>query len=140
MANTAGVCTSFKAEILTKVHNLNADSYKMALYQTTANLAPSTFTAYSATNEVSSSNYTAGGLAVTNGTVATSGAVAYWTPTANLSWTTVTFTTDCAAMYNTSASNKAVALFTFGAQSITAGNFSLTMPTNDSVNGLIRLS
>src|SRR4051812_19732990 len=105
MANTAGICTSFKGEVLTATHNLNSHSFKMALYLTTATVGPAT-TAYSATNEVTSSNYTAGGAAVTNGTVSTSGTTAIWTPGANVTWTTVTFTTDCAFLYNTSASNK----------------------------------
>jgi hypothetical protein len=139
MANSAGMCTSFKAEVLTATHNLNSHSLKMALYQTTASVGPST-TAYSSTNEVSSANYTAGGAAVTNGTVSTSGTTAIWTPGANISWTTVTFTTDCAFLYNTSAGNKAIASFTFGSQTVTAGNFTLTMPTNDASNALIRIS
>jgi hypothetical protein len=139
MANSAGICTSFKSELLTKTHNINSDTLKMALYQTTATIGPST-TAYTATGEVSSANYTAGGATVTNGTVATSGTTAYWTPGANITWTTVSFTTDCALLYNTTATNKAIASFTFGTQTISAGNFTLTMPTNDSTNALIRLA
>jgi len=139
MANSAGVCTSFKGEVLTATHNLNAHSLKMAAYQTTASIGPST-TAYTATGEVSSSGYTAGGAAVTNGTVSTSGTTAIWTPGANITWTSVTFTTDCALLYNTSAANKAIAAFTYLSQSMTAGNFTLTMPTNDATNALIRLS
>lgn len=142
MANTAGICTSFKAEILTATHNLNAHSLKMALYLQGASpsIAPST-TSYSATGEVSSAGYTAGGLAVTNGTVSTSGTTAIWTPGANLTWTGVTFAlNDCAFLYNTSASNKGIASFTYGAQSVTSGNYTLTMPTNDASNALIRIS
>jgi hypothetical protein len=117
-----------------------ADSYKMALYQTTATIGPST-TAYTATGEVSSTNYTAGGAAVTNGTAPTSsGTTAFWTPSANISWTTVSFTTDCALLYNSTQSNKAVASFTFSSQTVTSGNFTLTMPTNDSSNALIRIA
>ena len=144
MANSAGICVSFKKEILTKVHNIDSDSLKVALFTYNASTAvtPSSFTTYAAVSasEVSSSGYTAGGLAVTNGTTATSGTVAYWTPTANWSWTSVTIDCDCAGIYNTTASNKGVAVFTFGRQQITAGNFTLTMPTNDSTNALIRLN
>lgn len=139
MANTAGICTSFKAELPIEGHNLNSDSIKAALYLTTATVGPST-TAYSATNEVSSANYTAGGAAVTNGTVATSGTTAYWTPAANLSWSNVTITTDCALFYNTSNSNKAICSCTFSTQTVSAGNFTLTMPTNDASNALIRIN
>ena len=141
MANTAAICTSFKKEVLTKVHNLDSDSLKMALYLATATYDAST-TAYSATGEVSGTNYTAGGAAVTNGTVATSGTTAYWTPAANVTWSTVTLATafDAALLYNTTALNKAIAVFTFSSQTVTAGNFTLTMPTNDSSNALIRLA
>src|SRR4051812_3206037 len=149
MANSAGICTSFKVEMLNGIHafgtsvvrgGTGADSYKMALYQTTATISPST-TAYTATGEVSSTNYTAGGAAVTNGTAPTSsGTTAFWTPSANISWTTVAFTTDCALLYNSTQSNKAVASFTFSSQTVTSGNFTLTMPTNDSTNGLIRIA
>lgn len=139
MANSAGITTSFKGEVLTATHNLNSHSLKMALYLTTATISVAT-TAYSSTNEVTSSNYTAGGAAVTNGTVSTSGTTAIWTPGANVSWTTVTFTTDCALLYNTSASNKSIASFTFGSQSVSAGNFTLTMPTNDASNALVRIA
>lgn len=149
MANSAGICTSFKVELMTAIHALGttvtrggtgADTLKMALYQTSASISPST-TAYTATGEVSSANYTAGGATVTNGTAPTSsGTTAYWTPSANVSWTTVTFTTDCALLYNSTQSNKTIASFTFSSQTVSAGNFTLTMPTNDSSNGLIRLA
>ena len=140
MANTAAICTSFKSEVMTATHNLNSHSLKMALYLASATYNAST-TAYSTTGEVSGSGYTAGGAAVTNGTVTTSGTTAYWTPSANVTWTTVTLSTafDAALLYNTSATNKAIAVFTFSSQTVTAGNFTLTMPTNDSSNALIRL-
>lgn len=141
MANSAAICTSFKKEVLTKVHNLDSDSLKMALYLASATYGAST-TAYSATGEVSGTNYTAGGAAVTNGTTATSGTTAYWTPAASVSWSTVTLSTafDAALLYNTTAADKAIAVFTFSSQTVTAGTFTLTMPTNDSSNALIRLA
>lgn len=149
MANSAGITTSFKQEIMCGIHALGtsvvrggtgADTFKMALYQTTATISPST-TAYTATGEVSSANYTAGGATVTNGNQpTTSGTTAYWTPSANITWTTVTITTDCALLYNSTQSNKSVCSFTFGTQTVTAGNFTLTMPTNDSTNALIRIA
>lgn len=149
MANSAGVCTSFKQEVFCGIHafgtsvvraGTGADSYKMALYTPTATIGPAT-TAYTATGEVSSANYSAGGSAVTNGNQpATSGTTAYWTPSANITWSTVSFTTDCALLYNSTQSNKSVCAFTFGSQTVTSGNFTLTMPTNDSTNALLRLS
>jgi hypothetical protein len=117
-----------------------ADSFKFALYQTTATIGPST-TVYTSSGEVSSANYTAGGTAVTNATVPTSsGTTAYWTPSASVSWTTVTFTTDCALLYNTTRSNKSVGSYTFSSQTVTAGNFTLTMPTNGPTTALIQIA
>lgn len=151
MANTASIATSFKVELLNGIHafgtsvvraGTGADSFKAALYLATATITAAT-TAYSATNEVSGTNYTAGGVAVTNATApSSSGTTAFWTPSAAFSWTTVTLATafDCVLLYNSTQSNKAVAAFTFGSQTVSAGNFSLTMPTNDSTNALIRLA
>ena len=151
MANTQAMCTSFKTELLTGTHNFGtgviraattADTFKAALYLTTATVNAAT-TAYSATNEVTGTNYTAGGVTVTNGTAPTSsGTTAYWTPTAGFTYSNVTLSTsfDCVLLYNSTQSNKAVAAYTFGAQTITAGTFSLVMPTNDASNALIRLA
>jgi len=74
--------------------------------------------------------------------VATSGTTAYWTPGANFSWSNITMPTpvDACMLYNTSATNKSVSVHTFGAQSIVAGNFTLTQPTNDAANALIRIA
>jgi hypothetical protein len=151
MANTQAMCTSFKTELLTGTHNFGtapvratgaADTFKAALYLTTATVNAAT-TAYSATNEVTGTNYTAGGVTATNGTAPTSsGTTAYWTPTAGFTYSNVTLSTsfDCVLLYNSTQSNKAVAAYTFGAQTITAGTFSLVMPTNDASNALIRLA
>lgn len=151
MANTQAMCTSFKGELLTATHNFGtaptrgagtADTFKAALYLASATINAST-TAYSATGEVTGTNYTAGGNTVTNATApATSGTTAYWTPSASITYTNVTLTTafDTMLMYNSTQSNKAVAVYTFGSQTITAGTFTLTMPTNDATTGLLRLA
>jgi hypothetical protein len=151
MANTQAMCTSFKTELLTGTHNFGtgvvrasttADTFKAALYLATATINAAT-TAYSTTGEVTGTNYTAGGVTVTNGTAPTSsGTTAYWTPTAGFTYSNVTLSTsfDCVLVYNSTQSNKAVAAYTFGAQTITAGTFSLVMPTNDATNALIRLA
>jgi len=106
-----------------------------------------TITAYTATGEVSGTGYSAGGIAVTNGTAPSNsggtGIVAFWTPSASLTYTTVTLSSsfDCFLLYNsTTSGNPAVAVFTFGATTVTAGNFSITFPSNDLTNGLIRIS
>jgi hypothetical protein len=151
MANTQAMCTSFKKEILNGLHAFGvsvvraattADSFKAALYVTTAT-TDSTTTAYSATNEVSGTGYTAGGIAVPAWAApGTTGTTAFTTPGGSLVYTTVTLTTafDCVLIYNSTQGNKAVSVHTFGAQTITAGTFTLTMPTNDSTNGLIRIA
>ena len=105
-------------------------------------------TAYSATNEVSGTGYSAGGVAVTNATnpastnSSTTAGVGYWTPSASIIYTGVTLSTafDTMLLYNSSQSNKAVAVYTFGSQTITAGNFTLTMPSNTTTTALVRLS
>jgi hypothetical protein len=151
MANSQAICTSFKGEILSGVHALGttvtrggttADTVKAALYLATGSIGAAT-TAYSATNEVSGTNYTAGGVTVTNGTApSTSGTTAIWTPSASITYTNVTLSTsfDCVLLYNSTQSNKAIAAYIFGAQTITAGTLTLTMPTNDASNALLRIA
>lgn len=156
MSNTQSMCTSFLSQLMTATHNFGtaptrgtsaADTFKAALYVTTATVNAAT-TVYSSTNEVSGTGYTAGGIAVTNATApsstntsATAG-VGYWTPSANLVYSTVTLTTafDTVLIYNSSQSNAAVSVHTFGAQTITAGTFTLTMPSNTTSSALLRLS
>lgn len=124
-----------------------ADTFKAALYLTTATINAAT-TAYTATGEVTGTGYSAGGVAVTNATSpsstnssATAG-VGYWTPSASIVYTTVTLPTafDCVLIYNSTQSNKAVSVHTFGSQSITAGTFTLTMPANTTTTALLRLA
>jgi hypothetical protein len=143
-------------ELMTATHNFGtapiraattADTFKAALYLTSATINAST-TAYSAVNEVSGTNYVAGGVTVTNATApiatnssATAG-VAYWTPSASITYTTVTLSTafDCVLIYNSTQADKAVSVHTFGSQTITAGTFTLTMPANTTTTALLRLS
>jgi len=157
MANTQSMCTSFLGELLSATHNFSSanpahtastpDTFKAALYLASATLNAST-TAYSATGEVTGTGYTAGGVTITNGTnpastnSSTTAGVGYWTPSASITYTGVTLTTafDTMLMYNSSQSNKAVAVYTFGSQTITSGNFTLTMPSNTTTTALVRLS
>lgn len=164
MANTQSMCTSFMQELLLGQHQFGSstltsrgsltapttDTFKAALYFASATMNAST-TAYTTTGEVtntSGSGYTAGGVTVTNGnapastnTSATAG-VAYWTPSASFQWTALTVTTafDTVLVYNSTQSNKAVSVHTFGSQTITAGTFTLTMPSNTTSTALLRLS
>jgi hypothetical protein len=118
------------------------DTIKAALYLASATVNAST-TAYSSTGEVTGTNYTAGGVTVTNATEPTStSTTAHWTPSASIAYTTVTLATafDAVLLYNSTQSDKAIAVYTFGSQTITAGTFTLTMPTNDGTTGLLRLA
>ena len=154
MANTQAMTTSFKVDLFNAVHAFNAtgipahtvstaDVFKAALYVTTATVNAST-TAYSATNEVSGTGYSAGGVTVTFGTAPnSSGTTSFITPSASITYTTVTLSTSFDAMLlynNTNAGKNSVAVYTFTAQTVSAGTFSLTMPTNDASTGLLRIA
>ena len=167
MANTQAMSTSFMGKLMTGTHNFGvgviragtgADVYYGALL-----LASGTFNANSAdytgtvgattmAGEVSGTGYTAGGVAITNATPPTAtnssatAGVAFWTPSASITYTTVTLATafDAVMVYNftqgTGGAYPAVSIHTFGSQTITAGTFTLTMPTNNTTNALIRLA
>lgn len=151
MANTPGVCTSFKQDLLNGLHAFGTsvvraattpDTFKAALYLASATLGAAT-TAYSATGEITGTNYTAGGVAVANANApATSGTTAYWTPSANFSWANLTQSTafDTCLLYNSTQGNKAVAVYTFGSQTVTAGTFTLTMPVNAAATALLQVN
>lgn len=152
MANAQAFCTQAKADLMNGLHAFGAsviragttkDAYKAALYLVTGTRGAAT-TVYSATDEVSGSGYSAGGVAVTTATApAVSGTTAFFTPSASIVYTTVTLATafDAVLIYNdTSATKLAVSVHTFGSQTITAGTLTLTMPVNDATTGLIRIA
>ena len=156
MANTQSMCTSFLGELMTATHNFGTaptrgtsatDTFKAALYLVSATLNAST-TVYSSTGEVTGTGYTAGGITVTAATPPTAtnssatAGVAFFTPSASLVYTTVTLSTafDTVLIYNSTQSNKAVSVHTFGSQTITAGTFTLTMPANTTTTALLRLA
>ena len=143
-------------ELMTATHNFGTapvratgatDAFKAALYLATATYNAST-TAYSVTNEVSGTGYSAGGVAVTFGTPptatnsSTTAGVAFVTPSASITYTTVTLATafDAVLIYNSTQGNTAVSVHTFGSQTVTAGTFTLTMPSNTTTTALIRLA
>lgn len=152
MANSQAMCTSFKQDILNGLHAFGtsvvrgattADTFFGALYLVSGSLGAAT-TAYSATSEVSGTNYTAAGQTVGGWAApSTSGTTAFTTPSASVVWTTVTLSTafDTILVYNnTSAGKNAVGVFTFGSQTVTAGNFTLTMPSNAVGTALLRIA
>jgi len=146
---------SFKVDLFNAVHAFNAtgipahtlataDVFKAALYTAASSLGTTTTSFTSATTEVSGTGYTTGGVVVTFGTApANTTTTSYLTPSASITYTTVTLSTSFDAMLlynNTNSGKNAVAVFTFTAQTVTAGTFSLTMPTNDATTGLLRLA
>ena len=161
MANTQSMCTSFMGQLLNGGHQFGtitltsrtsltaptADSFKAALYLTSATMNAAS-TVYTATGEVSGTGYTAGGVAVTTGTAPTAtnssatAGVAFVTPSASITYTTVTLASafDAVLIYNSTQGNTAVSVHTFGSQTVTAGTFTLTMPSNTTTTALIRLA
>jgi hypothetical protein len=139
MAVTQCIPTSFKSEILSGVHE-SADTYKIALYlQGSASLGPAT-TAYTASGEVTGSGYSAGGASLSGFSVTTSGTTAILDWTSDPTWPNRTITADAFMIYNSSQSNKAVYIGTFGSTSTTNGTFTVILPTPDASNGLIRIA
>jgi hypothetical protein len=143
MAITQAMCTSFKKELMTGTHDFTAstgNTFKLALYTSSATLDATT-TAYSATNEVSGTGYSAGGATLTNVTPTTSGTTAY-TDFADLTFSSATITANGALIYNdTAAGDPAVVVLAFGGdKSSTAGDFTIQFPTADASNAIIRIA
>ena len=155
MANTQSMATSFKLQLLNGIHALGttvtrggtgADIFKAALFLVTAS-RDATTTIYDTTGEVTGAGYTAGGVAFTwiapsSTPVSASTGTAFTTPSASLVYTGVTLSTafDAVLLYNVTQGAKAVSTHTFGSQTVTSGNFTLTLPTNDASTGLIRIA
>jgi acyl-coenzyme A thioesterase PaaI-like protein len=129
--------TSFKEELYEGIHDLLTDTIKIALYTANADLGAST-TVYTTDQEVTGTGYTAGGVTVTNVTVASSGTTAY-VSFDNPQWTGASFTCRGALIYNSSKANRSIAVLNFGNDKIVAnGTFTVTMPANTATTALIR--
>ena len=143
MAITQAMCTSFKKELLEGTHNFKnsgGSTFKLALFTSSATLGAST-TAYSTTNEVSGTGYSAGGSALTRVDPTSSGTTAF-TDFADLTFSTATITANGALIYNDDASNDAaVIVLAFGGdKTSTAGDFTIQFPTADASNAIIRIA
>jgi|TARA_R100001143_G_scaffold41547_1_gene37656 hypothetical protein len=143
MAITTAMCTSFKKELMEAKHNfLNSggNTFLIALYTSSATLAAST-TAYTTSNEVSGTNYTAKGNTLTRVDPATSGTTAY-TDFADTTWSSSTITARGALIFNDSASgDTSVCALDFGAdKTSTAGDFTIQFPAADASNAIIRIA
>jgi hypothetical protein len=157
MAITQAMCTSFKAELMLGVHDFrdaSGDTFKIALYLSTADIDANT-TAYTATNEASGTNYTAGGVDLTNTGVSATNINANtgtgFTDFSDAVFTNVNVTARGALIYNstpsangvanTALTNAAVAVLDFGSdKTATDGDFTIIFPTNDASNAIIRIA
>jgi hypothetical protein len=142
MAITQAMCTSFKKELMTATHDFTAASnvFKLALYTSSATLDAST-TAYTATNEVSGTGYTAKGEFLTSVTPTSSGTTAF-TDFNDLTFSTATITARGALIYNEAATgDPSVCVLDFGSdKTSTAGDFTISFPTADASNAIIRIA
>ena len=137
------MCTSFKKEILDGVHNFKnsgGSTFKLALYTNSASFTAAT-TAYTTSNEVSGSGYSAGGGTLTRVDPTTSSTTAY-TDFSDLTFSSATITARGALIYNDSASgDPTVVVLDFGADKVsTSGDFTIVFPTADSSNAIIRIA
>ena len=127
MAITQAMCTSFKSELLGGTHDMDTNTIKIALYTSSASLDAST-TAYSSSNEVSGTGYSAGGATLSGASISTSSTTAY-VDYSDPSWTSASFTARGALIYNSSQSNKAVAVLDFGGDfTVASGTFTVVFP------------
>ena len=141
MAITSTLTTSFKKELLTATHNFatNGNAFKLALYTSSATMGATT-TAYSTSNEVSGTNYTAAGAALTKVAPTSSGTTGF-TDFADLTFGTATVTARGCLIYNSTNSNKAICAIDFGGdKTSTAGDFTIVFPSATATGAIIRLA
>ena len=140
MAIKQAVCNSFKEELLKGLHDLDGHTLKLALYTSSATLGPTT-TAFSTTNESSGTNYTSGGATISNVAVSLSGTVAF-VDFDDVSFSSATISDAAGALiYNSSASNRAIAVLDFGGtKSVSSGTLTVTLPSASATTALIRIS
>ena len=141
MAISQAMCTSFKVDLLAGNQDFDTDVFKIALYTSSATLGAST-TAYTTSGEVpSTGNYTAGGNTLTVSVTPTSSGTTAYISFANTTWAAATITARGALIYNSSKSNKAVAVLDFGSdKTSTDGDFTINFPTADASNAIIRIA
>lgn len=141
MAITQSMCTSFKVDLLAGVQDFDTDTFKIALYTSSASLGADT-TVYTTSGEVpSTGNYTAGGNTLTVSVTPTSSGTTAYVDFDNTTWSAATITARGALIYNSSKSNKAVAVLDFGSdKTSTDGDFTIIFPAADATNAIIRIA
>jgi hypothetical protein len=131
--------TSFKEELYEGIHDLIDDTIKIALFNANADLTANT-TAYSTNQEVTGTGYTAGGNTLTGATVRSNGTTAF-VSFDNTSWSSASFTSRGALIYNSSKANRSIAVLNFGSDKIVAnGTLTIEFPSNDVTSAIIRSS
>jgi len=139
MAISQALCSSFKSELLGGTHDLDTDVIKIALFTSSATLGAST-TAYSTTNEVSGTGYTAGGNTLASAAISLDGTTAI-VDFADTTWSSATITANGALIYNSSKADRAIAVLAFGGdKTSTNGDFTIQFPTADASNAIIRIA
>ena len=143
MAISTAMCTSFKSELMSALHdfdNPGGNTFKIALYTSAATLGATT-TAYSATNEVATGGgYTAGGNTLTAVSPTTSGTTAF-VDFADTTWSSSTITANGCLIYNNTNANRAVVSLAFGSdKSSSNGDFQIVFPTANATDAIIRIS
>ena len=142
MAIYQTMCTSFKAEVARALHNFTAstgDVFKIALYVASATIDAST-TAYTSAGESSGTNYTAGGVSLTNITPTTSGTTGYWSFD-NATFTNVTLSCAGALIYNSTNQNRAVCVLSFGNTIVkSASDLIITFPAPGATDAVLRIT
>jgi hypothetical protein len=142
VAISTAMCTSFKSELMSALHdfdNPGGNTFKIALYTSSATLGAST-TAYSTSNEITGTGYSAGGNTLTSVSPTTSGTTAY-VDFADTTWSNSTITANGALIYNANSSNAAVVTLAFGSdKSSSNGDFVIVFPTANATDAIIRIA
>ena len=142
MAISTAMCTSFKSQLMSALHdfdNPGGNTFKIALYTSSATLGAST-TAYSTSNEITGTGYSAGGNTLTSVSPTTSGTTAY-VDFADTTWSSSTITANGALIYNANSSNAAVVTLAFGSdKSSSNGDFTIIFPTANATDAIIRIA
>jgi hypothetical protein len=138
MAISQAMCTQFKRDVMLGLHDLDTDTIKIALYTSSASLGAAT-TAYSTSNEISGTGYTAGGVTLSSASVITNSTSGCF-DAADPEWTSASFTANGALIYNDTESDLAIAVLAFGGDfTVAGGTFKIIFPAQTASNAIVRI-
>lgn len=139
MAITQAMCSSFKEELLSGIHDMDTDVLKLALFTSAATLNAAT-TEFSVTNETSGTGYTSGGATLAGTTITLSGTTAF-VDFSDVTFSAASITARGALIYNSSKADRAIAVYDFGEdKTSTSADFVVQMPTADATNAVVRIA